>query len=102
MAHYGPIAWTEMGAQFREGVGPGLSGLAREFEGQRVGGVALEETLENRESLAAAIRVDVDLGERHIGVLDLRVLFEEVLEKANRVVLLAACDEHEGQVIGDL
>jgi hypothetical protein len=64
-----------------------------------VGGVPLQEALDDLQPFALAIRGQVDLRQRDVRVLGARVLLEEPLQEADRVVGPAPVDEDECHIV---
>src|SRR5262245_13178001 len=64
-----------------------------------MGGIALEEPLEDLEGLAPAIGVAMDLRERDVRALDLWMLLDQRGQHAHGVLILASPDEDQRQVV---
>lgn len=78
------------------------SELPPELESLEMSGVPLQEAFDGLQPFASAIRGQVDLRQRDVRVLGRRVLLEELLQEADRVVGLTAGDENEREVVRGL
>ena len=81
------------------GAGSARLDLPHDLEGEKVGGISLQEALDDLQSFPLRIPGQVDLRQCDVRALDLGVRLEKRLEEADRVFGLAAGDENEIQVV---
>src|SRR6266568_2043061 len=91
--------WSRAGASVPS---PATSDLLQDLEPEGVLGIALQEQLQDLDALPAPARVEVDLGQRHVGHLESRVALQELLQEQDRAGRIAPGREDQGEVVGGL